>query len=105
MVSVLGHTFKSGVVVCLRAPSDNEYPQFGEIVHVFVPDESKVFLVRELITESYCSHYNSYNVSKTSSFTALTVDELALHDVFHIYKLSSLYYITIRSCCHVELFI
>lgn len=104
-VSVLGQCFRSGVVVCLKAPSNGDYPEFGAVTHVLVPEESKMLLVMKFSTGSYCSHYNAYCVTKTATFIVVNVDELALHDVFHPYQMSSMYYIVVRSCYHVELYV
>ena len=102
-VSVLRQTFRPGVIVCLKAPSDADFPEFGEIIQVFVPEESKLLLVRKLLTDCYCEHYNSYSVNKSSSYALTSVGELAIHDVFHLYRSSASYFIVIRSCNHVEM--
>ncbi len=83
-VSVMGKKFHRGVVVCLKAPCDDDFPEFGEVMKIFVPEESKLLLVRKFHTGSYCNHYNAYCVTKLSSFTVVSVTELALHDIFHI---------------------
>lgn len=89
--------------MCLTAPCDNDFPEFGEIIHVLVPDDSKLLLVKKFNTDSYSAHYNAYCVTKSSVFTVVNITELALHDVFHPYKVLSSYYIVVRSCSHVEL--
>ncbi len=102
-VSVLGQTFSPGVIVCLKAPSDADFPEFGGVTHVFVPDESKLLLVRKLYTDCYCEHYNAYSINK-SFYTFISVGELAIHDVFHLYRSSAHSFVVVRSCHHVEMY-
>lgn len=104
---MLGQDFHPGVIVlvCLKSPSDYDFPEFGEIIYVLVPDESKLLVVKRLCTDYYSQHYNAYCVTKSSNFALVDVGELAIHDVFHLYRLSSdssQYYIVVRSCNHVE---
>ena len=66
-VTVLGQTFHPGVIVCLKAPSDDDFPEFGEVTQVFVPDELKLLLVRKLHTDCYSEHYNAYNIKAMHS--------------------------------------
>ena len=104
-MSVLGQEFRSGVVVCLKAPSNECFPKFGQVIHVLVPDEMKLLLVKLFDTESYSQHHNAYCVNMTSDYSIISVDKLALHDVFCLYKLASITLIVVRSCCHTDLFI
>ena len=67
-VTVFGKKFERGVVVCLRAPRDDDLPEFGEIVNIIVPEESKLLLVRKFHTTAYCNHYYAYSVTKLSSY-------------------------------------
>lgn len=103
-VTVLGQTFRPKDVVCLEAPSDEHYPTFGQVVRVLVPEDFKFLVVRKLITTSYSSHFNAYHViqSDPNHYVIVSVPELALHEVFCLYKSS---FIVIRSCCHVDLLI
>ena len=102
-VSVLGQTFHPGVIVCLKSPTDSELPEFGEVIHILVPEESKLLVVRRVYSNYYSGHYNAYAVHKSSDTAMVNVCDLALHDVFHLYKLSSMYYVVVRSCNHVEI--
>lgn len=102
-MSVLGQDFRRGVVVCLKTPCDDDFPEFGEVTHILVPEESKILLVQKFLTRFYSEHYNAYCVVKTSEFTLVSVGDLALHDVFHPYNVESSYYIVVRSSTHVEM--
>lgn len=102
---MLGQDFCPGVCVCLQAPSDDGYPEFARVMNVFVPDESKLLLVRMLATESYSPHKNAYCITKTSDYSIVKIDELAIHEVFTLYTLSSGSYMVIRSYCHTEIFV
>lgn len=102
-VTILGKKFHKGVVVCLLAPCDNDFPQFGEVTHVLVPEESKLLLVRKFHTHAYINHFNAYHITKLARYAVIDVTELALHDLFHPYNISSTYYVVVRSCSHVEL--
>lgn len=104
-VSVLGQDFRPGVTVCLQAPCDDDYPKFARVMHVLVPEEFRLLLVRVFNTESYSQHHNAYCVTMTSHYAVIRIDELALHDIFNIYILSSISYVVVRSCCHIELFV
>ena len=102
-VSVLGQTFQPGVVVCLKAPSDVDFPEFGEVTQVLVPDESKLLLVKKLHTECYSELYNAYSVNKSQNYALTSIGELAIHDVYHLYRSSSELFVVVRSCNHVEM--
>lgn len=54
--SVLGQDFHPGVIVCLKSPSDYDFPEFGEIIYVLVPDESKLLVVKRLCTVNTIMH-------------------------------------------------
>ena len=88
--------------MCLEAPSDSGYPGFAKVLSIIVPDDNKFLLVRKLLTQSYSSHLNAYEISKSLDFELVSVSDLALHDVFSVYGSS---YIVVRSCCAVDLFI
>ena len=104
-VSVLGQDFRPGVCVCIQAPSDNDYPVFASVMYVLVPDELKFLLISIYDTQSYSQHHNAYCVTKTSKYSVVCISELAIHDVFETYILSSGSYVVIRSCCHTEVFV
>lgn len=42
-VTVFGTEFWLGALVCTRAPADSEYPIFGEIQHILIPNDHKIF--------------------------------------------------------------
>lgn len=102
---MLGQDFHQGVCVCLQAPSDDSYPKFACVTQVLVPEGSKLLLVRLLKTDSYSQHRNAYCVSMAPDYAIISITELALHDVFTMYTISSVSYMIIRSCCHVEMFV
>ena len=104
-VSVLGKEFTQGCVVCLRAPSDEELPVFGLVEYILVPDDLKYLVVRQYSTDYYCQHLNAYCVNKASIFSLISVSDLSIHDIFHVYSFKSESYVVVRSCHHVDLFI
>lgn len=93
------------MVVCLNPPCDDNYPKFAQVVHVLVPEDSKMLLLKTFNTDSYSQHLNAYRVTVTSHYVIVPVDELALHDTFTIYTLSFISYVVVRSCCHTEMFV
>ena len=101
-VVILGKEFRPGAIVCLRPPSNESYPLFGEIIRVFVPNHEKTFLVRMYNTVQYSSHYNAYEITQCSQFRVVCLKQLAIHDVFHKYHLKTCSYIIIKSFHHVE---
>ena len=102
---MLGQDFRPGVCVCIQAPSNHDYPLFGRVMHVLVPEELKFLLIQIFDTLSYSQHHNAYCVVVTSQYAVVRVSELAIHDVFETYALSSGSYVVIRSCCHTEVFV
>ena len=104
-VTCLGHEFRVGAVVCLQRPSDAEYPVFGEVVRIPIQDDRKFFVVKLFTTIEFSHHFFAYKVMLTENYEALALDELALHQVLHKYCVLSNYYVVVRSCDHVELFV
>ena len=102
-ITVLGTKFHPGALVCLKVPADEDYPLFAEVKYIFVPDDTKLLLVKKLSTTSFSNHYNAYHVSPTPSYCLVNVTDLALHQVFYLCTIGSAYYVTIKSCHHVEL--
>ena len=101
-VTVLGTEFRLGALVCTRAPADSEYPIFGEIQHILIPSDHKIFLVQ--IFETYFSqHYFAYCIDPTDTYLVIDVANIKLHDVFHKYCISSELFTVVRSCHIVEL--
>lgn len=66
------------MVVCLNPPCDDNYPKFAQVVHVLVPEDSKMLLLKTFNTDSYSQHLNAYRVTVTSHYVIVPVDELAL---------------------------
>ena len=66
-ISVLGQIFRPGDFVCLEMPSDDNYPTFGQIVFIIVPEDFKLLIVKKLKTESYSAHLNAYSVITSPS--------------------------------------
>ena len=102
-VVVLGVEFRQGALVCLRAPSNSEYPVFGEIRKIFIPDSSKIFLVQLYNTDYFSHHLFAYCITQTNSYTMLDVGSLKIHAIYHKYYMQSSIYTTVRSCHSVEL--
>lgn len=65
-------------------------PQFGKILDIVVIDtEDCFFIVSTLITETFNSHYNAFEVqlSNLALCDVIRPSELADHNVYHIYNL------------------
>lgn len=101
-VTVLGKEFRPGAIVCLNPPSDLECPTFGEIVRIFVPNHTKNLLIHLYNTETYSSHFNSYQVVKTPQFSMVSINQLGIHEAYHKYTVSHHLYVVIKSHYHVE---
>lgn len=99
---MLGTKFHQGALVCLKAPTD-DYPLLAEVKYILVPEEEKLLLVKKFCTTSFSSHYNAYLISARPSYCLVNVTELELHQVFYPCSIGSAYYVTIKSCHHVEL--
>lgn len=98
----MGKEFRPGALVCVTPPSNLECPTFGEIIHIFIPDHTKIILVHLYQTETYSSHYNAYHIKKTPQFIMIPISQLGIHEVFHKYTVSSNLYALIKSYHHVE---
>lgn len=101
-VTVLGKEFRPGAIVCLSPPSNLECPTFGEIIRIFVPEDTKQLLVQLYNTETYSSHYNAYEVVKTNQFNIISITHLGIHEVYHKYCVSRHLYVVVKSYHHVD---
>ena len=43
-VSCLGQEFRSGAIVCTKRPSDNDFPEFGEVVTILLHEDAEYLL-------------------------------------------------------------
>ena len=84
-------------MVCVTPPTSLELPTFGEVVRIFVPDDTKQLLLRLYNTEAYSPHFNSYQVVKTNQFTLIPIAQLGIFEVYHKYYVSPHSYIVIKS--------
>ena len=100
---MLGVEFRPRALVCLKAPSDSNFPVFGEIQHIIISEDSKIFLIQVYETDFFSHHFNSYCIKNTTTYTIIDVRSLKMHQVFHKYYIRSTIYVTIRSCNTVEL--
>ena len=92
-------------MVCTKRPSDNDYPDFGEVSHILVHEEAKYLVLKKFETVTFSHHYFAYQVEPLKDFVLLSVCDLAIHQVFHKYCIESSFYVVVKSCDHVELFI
>ena len=104
-VICLGHEFRAGTIVCLKLPTDADYPVFGEVIHITVQRDVKYLVVRLLTTIDFSHHFFAYKVISTENYEVIALSKLALHQVLHKYCILSNCYVIIRSCDHVELFL
>ena len=98
----MGKEFRPGAIVCTTPPSNLDYPTFGEIIRIFIPNDTKQFLVSLYHTEKYSAHFNSYQVVKTNQFSIISIRKLAIHDVYHKYFVPPHMYVVIKSYHHIE---
>ena len=101
-VIVLGREFRPCAIVCVNPPTNSEHPTFGEIVHIFVPDDTKQLLLHLYVTDTYSSHFNVYQVVQNNQFSIISVSQLGIHEVYHKYIVSPYLYVVIKSYHHVE---
>ena len=104
-VSCLGQEFQPEGIVCLQRPSDTDFPVFAEIVHVIVTNDLKYLAVNLYTTDEFSHHYFAYKVFPTACFDVLPISKLALHQVYHRYQVHSEFFVVVKSCDHVELFV
>ena len=72
---------------------------FGEVVRIFVPDDTKHLLLCLYNTEAYSAHFNSYQVVKTNQFTLIPITQLGIFEVYHMSPHS---YVVIKSYHCIE---
>jgi hypothetical protein len=82
-------------------PTNSEYPIFGEIVRIFVPNDTKQLLLRSYDTETYSAHFNAYQVTQNNQYSIISVSQLGIHEVYHRYIVSPHSYV-LKSYHHVE---
>ena len=99
---ILGNKFCLGAIVCVNPPTNSEYPTFGEIVCIFVPDDSKKLLLHLYNIQTYSLHFNAYLIVQNTQFSVLSICQLEIHEVYHRYMVSPHTYISIKSYHHVE---
>ena len=51
-------------IVCTKRPSDDDYPDFGEVSHILVYEEAKYLdlVLKEFETVTFSHHYFAYQV-------------------------------------------
>ena len=84
-LTVTGIELQPNAVICLRNPSDTDYPEFGKITDIIYQDTQGsqcLLLVMIMTTVLYEKHYNAYRVCKTSNYKLVTFNHLAIMDVF-----------------------
>lgn len=89
-------------MVCVHPPSSLECPTFGEIASIFVPNDTKQFLVCLYHTETYSSHHNAYQVVRTHEYNMVSIDQLGVHEVYHKYSVIPHFYVVMKSYFYVE---
>ena len=99
---VFGKEFRPCAMVCVNPPTSLELPTFGEVVRIFVPDDTKQLLLCLYNTEAYSPHFNSYQVVKTNKFSLISITELGIFEVYHKYSVSPHSYVVIKSYHHIE---
>ncbi len=66
-----------------------EFPQFGEVLEVYVAGTNRVLLyTRILDTHDFSQHYHAYVVQRSSSFKVVTPDDLYTPSLLHLRHLS-----------------
>lgn len=91
--------------MCTKRPSDHDYPDFGEVSHILVHEEAKYVVLKKFETTNFSHHYFAYEIEPMEDFMLLSVCDLAIHQVFYKYCVVSNFYVVVKSCDHVELFI
>ena len=92
-------------MVCVKRPSDDDYPDFGEVSRVLIHEEAKYLVLKKFATVTFSHHYFAYEVAPLQDYMLLSVCDLAIHQVFHKYYAQSNFYVVVRSCDHVELLV
>ena len=100
---MLGVQFRTGALVCLEAPSYDDFPAFGEIKTIICSEDNKYFLVRLFETVYFYHHYFAYCITLTDDFSMVNVTSLKIHEVYHRYYVNSNTYVSVRSCHVAEL--
>ena len=98
-----GCEFRPGAIVCLKRPCDNEFPLFGEILHIILLNDMKYLLVQQMEAQCFDYHFYSYPINPLSEHRLVNICDLAMHQVLHKYCVNYTYYVVVRSCDHVEL--
>lgn len=100
----MGKEFRPGAIVCVSPPTNFEHPIFGEIIRIFVPNDTKQLLLRLYDTETYSAHFNAYQVVQNNQYRIISVSQLGIHEVYHRYVISphDHSYVVIKSYHHVE---
>ncbi len=75
-------------------------PVFGRVFDtILVPAINELYLVcEELITETFCNHFHSYEVllPRRPSFRFCNTSNLVDHNVLGIYNISNTLYVTLK---------
>ena len=102
-VSCLGQEFRSGAIVCTKRPSDNDFPEFGEVVKILLHEDAKYLLLKKMNTICFSHHYYSYKIEPLIECTLVLICSLSLHQVFHKYYANSEYFVVVRILTmHIE---
>ena len=85
--SCLGQEFRRGAIVCTKRPSDHDYLDFGEVLHILVHEEAEYVVLKKFETITFSHHYFAYEIEPLEDFVALC--DLAFHQVFYKYCVAS----------------
>ena len=75
--------------MCTKQPSDEDYPNFGEVSHILVYEEAKYLVLKRYVTVDFSQHYFAYHIESSEDLMLLSICDLALHQVFHKYHVDS----------------
>lgn len=83
-----GITFKPSALVVLGVQEDNLWPQFGEILEVYVVGLNRVILyIRTFKTVEYIHHYHAYGISRTADYKLISPEDLYSHSLLYLHHL------------------
>ena len=75
-IRVNGQQYKPSCAVVIGI--GDEYPQFGEVEHIFIVDGRALLQVETYSTRGFSSHYHVYHIENTSCHKFIAVSDLIL---------------------------
>jgi hypothetical protein len=96
VMNIEGHKYKPGVALLLSW--DNDQPEFGIIDGLFVRNQIKYFVIKNMVTGAFVHAYNAYELEEMGSWGIITHQSLRNKWPMPVFFKNATAFVTNRSC-------